>query len=74
MELNTLRNRWRKGSSLQTGLKTELIARSLGACLVRQNNILTPVNDRFPPQAFDLKVKKFVGITASNSSPNFSWL
>ena len=66
MEIIGFRNRRKKGSTIQNGPQAELKARSLGARIVRTNNILTPVNDRFPPQAFNLVFVKFEGITTTS--------
>ena len=65
-----VRNRRKRGSTLQTGYKTELKARSLGVRLVSRNIILTPASDRFPPQAFDLELDKFRGLI-SKETPAF---
>ena len=66
-ELFTVRERGRKGPSLlKSGPRTEEKARSLGGCIARKNNILTPLNDRFPPQAFDLEVEKFACIKSTS--------
>ena len=48
----------RRGSSFQKGHKLEEKARSLGFYVVNKTTILTPVNDRFPAQASNLRVFK----------------
>ena len=53
--------RGRRGSSFQRGHKARLKARSLGYYAVNKTTILTPVNDRFPVQAFGLEVSEFSG-------------
>ena len=67
-----VRNRRKRGSSLQTGYKAELKAHSLGARLVSRNIILTPASDRFPPQAFDLELDKFRGLMETPTFRNLS--
>ena len=52
-----------RGSSFQKGHKAEEKARSLGFYVVNKTTILTPVNDRFPAQASNLKVFKFSGFS-----------
>ena len=56
-EIEGFRERKRGGSSLQKGHKAEDFYR------VNRTTILTPVNDRFPAQDFDLVVSKIKGIT-----------
>ena len=59
----------RRGSSFQKGHKLEEKARSLGFYVVNKTTILTPVNDRFPAQAFNLKVFKL----SAYSEPKDWW-
>ena len=54
---------FKEGRSKSTGLKAEAQARSLGYYFVNRTTILTPINDRFPAQAFDLEVSKFSGFS-----------
>ena len=60
-EIEGFRNRRYKASSFQNGHNVEEKARSLGIYAINKKTILTPVNDRFPAQAFDLEVEKFNG-------------
>ena len=62
-EIDVLQERGRRCVSFQTGHGVEKKARSLGFYGVNRTTILTPVNDRFPAQAFDLEVSKIKGIT-----------
>ena len=62
-EIDVLQGRGRGGEYFQTGHGVEKKARSLGFYGVNRTTILTPVNDRFPAQAFDLEVSKIKGIT-----------
>ena len=73
-EIEGFRYRKKRGSSFQSGRNVEERARSLGFYAVNENTILTPVNDRFPAQAFDLKVYKFNGFVKSNNFRNVSEL
>ena len=73
-EVESFRYRKKRGSSFQSGRNVEERARSLGFYAVNENTILTPVNDRFPAQAFDLKVYKFNGFVESNNFRNVSEL
>ena len=66
-EVGSFRERKRRGSSFQSGHKSGERARSLGFYTVKRNIVLTPVNDRFPAQAFDLKVYKFNGFVGPSS-------
>ena len=63
-EIKSFRERGGLGSSFQIGHDgTGVKARSLGFYGVNRTTILTPVNDRFLAQAFDLEVSKIKGIT-----------
>ena len=59
LELEYLHYEKSKGSTFQKGRDAEKKARSLGFYTINKKTILTPVNDRFPAQAFDLEVEKF---------------
>ena len=71
IEIGSFQLRNRKGSK-STGLKAEAQAQSLGFYLVNKTTILTPVNDRFPAQAFDLEVSKFRGFAEPKNWRNVS--
>ena len=45
-----VRERGRKGPSLKSGPRAEEKARSLGACIARKNNILTPQTSQLQDQ------------------------
>ena len=69
-ELEGFRKRRCKGSTFQKGRGAEEKARSLGFYNINKKTILTPVNDRFPAQAFDLMVFKINGFTESKNFRN----
>ena len=71
-EIESFRSRKRKSSSFQNGHNAEEKARSLGFYAINKKTILTPVNDRFPAQAFDLEVEKFNGFLESKCFRNVS--
>ena len=71
-EVEAFRQRKSRGSSFQSGHNAEEKARSLGFYAINKTTILTPVNDRFPAQAFDLKVEKFNGFLTSKNFRNVS--
>ena len=71
-EVEAFRQRKSRGSSFQSGHNAEEKARSLGFYAVNENTILTPVNDRFPAQAFDLEVEKFNCFVESKNFRNVS--
>ena len=60
-ELCEFRIRTKRGSSFQTGPMAEMRAQSMGGQIKKWRHILTPVEDRFPPQACDLKIDSFCG-------------
>ena len=68
-EVGSFRERKIKGLSFQRGHKAEEKALSLGFYAVNRSTILTPISDKFPAQAFDLKVSKLV---VSKNSRNVS--
>ena len=72
LEIGGFRERGRGGSSFQIGHKAGEKARSLGFYAVNRTTILTPVNDRFPAQAFDLEVFKFRGFAEPKNWRNVS--
>ena len=71
-EIESFRQRKNRGSSFQSGHNTEEKARSLGFYAINKTTILTPVNDRFPAQAFDLEVEKFNCFVESKNFRNVS--
>ena len=71
-ELEGFRERKRKSLSFQSGHNAEEKARSLGFRAINKNTVLTPVNDRFPAQAFNLEVLKFNGFVGSKNFRNVS--
>jgi hypothetical protein len=70
-ELIGFRCRQNRASSLYQGSRAETTASSLGLRRVDRRDILTPVSDRFPPQASDLVIDKFKGFTFNNNTPYF---
>ena len=70
LELECLHYEKSKGSTFQKGRGAEEKARSLGFYTINKKTILTPVNDRFPAQAFDLMVFKINGFTESKNFRN----
>jgi len=71
-EIARFRERKIKSFNFQNGHNTEEKARSLGFYAVNRTTILTPVNDRFPAQAFDLEVFKFRGFAEPKNWRNVS--
>ena len=69
-EIAEFRDRKIKSFNFQNGHNTEEKARSLGVYAVNREFVLTPVNDRFPAQAFDLEVYKFQGFVDSKGLVN----
>ena len=62
----------KRGPICYNGLKAELLAVSMGLKVVKKSyDIITPAEDRFPPQACELEIKKLSDHVLNNGSGRF---
>ena len=61
-QIGKLTNRKYRGNSVQTGVSAQLKAYARGYHIKQYREILTPLYDRFPPQACDLDIDSFNGL------------
>ena len=62
--VDAVKTKGSKWSNFQQGQgqMSDIKARALGMHAEHRREILTPIEDRFPPQAYDLKIKSFSGV------------
>ena len=67
-ELSGFRKRSKKCSTFQSGSMAEIRANAMGLQVKKWKRILTPVKDRFSPQACELEIDSFNGVVCHKKS------